>query len=126
VVEGRDEDLIFLEQKVTNEAVEGVTRIDDRLPAHAVAGIEQHPQTDRHTLVGKLRDCLLDAVFENLKVALCKSGDESASAVGHRHGDLDDIHAAAERRGLAPHDGATHDTACCDCASSVVIHGPIR
>jgi hypothetical protein len=52
-----------------------------------------------------------------------ETGDEPAAGVGHRDRDLNDVDAAAKWTGLSPHDGATDDTAGCDCADSVVIHG---
>ena len=73
-----------------------------------------------------LGDALLDAVFEDLEVALREASDEPATGIGDRDGDLDDVDAAAERPGLSPHHGATDDTASCDGANSVVFHAATR
>ena len=51
MIEGRDEHLVLAQQQIADEPVERIARIDDRLPTHAVAGIEQHAETDRHALV---------------------------------------------------------------------------
>src|SRR5688572_31000156 len=42
--------------------------VDNRLAAHAVAGVEQHAQADRHAFIGELGDGLRDVVFEDLEV----------------------------------------------------------
>ncbi len=126
MVESCDEDLVFGEQQVADEPIERIACIDDGLPAHTVARIEQHAQADRHALVSELGDALLDAVFEDLEVALREASDEPATGIGDRDGDLDDVDAAAERPGLSPHHGATDDTASCDGANSVVFHAATR
>src|SRR6187402_2799088 len=74
MVECRDQRLVFAEQQITNEPIHRISGIDDRLPAHAVAGVEEHAQADRHTGVCELRDDLAITVLEDLKVVLREPG----------------------------------------------------
>ena len=92
-----DEGFVFAKQQLADEPIERVPRVDDRLPAHAVAGVEQHAEADRDALVGELRDVLRVAVFEDLEVVFREPGDQPAVRVGDGDGDLDDVDARSER-----------------------------
>ena len=103
MVERRDERLVFAKQQLTHEAVDRVARVDDRLAPHAVAGVEEHTEADRNARIGELRDVLLGAVLEDLKVVLGEPGDQAALRVGHRDRHLDDVDPRPER--LGAHEG---------------------
>jgi hypothetical protein len=105
MVERRHERLVAGLEQLRQEAIQRAARIDHRLAAHAVAGVEQHAEADGHPLVGELRDVLLVAVLENLEVVLRQPRDEAAIRIGDRHRDLDDVDAGAEGLG----NGANHE-----------------
>ena len=70
MIEGGHERLVLGLEQVPDEAVERAARIDDRAAAHAVGGVEQHAEADRHPLVGELRHRLRLAVLEDLEIVL--------------------------------------------------------
>ena len=63
---------------------------------HAGARVEQQRQRDRQVRAVEERDVLLDAVFEDVEVALVEVGDVVVRRVRHRHVQRDEVDAGAE------------------------------
>ena len=97
VVERRHEYFVAALEQAGHEAIHRPARLDDRLPAHAVAGIEQHAEADRHALIRELGNRLRDVVLEDLEVVPGEAGHQPALGVHHRDGDLDGVDARPER-----------------------------
>ena len=97
MIERRHHCLVLNEEEIADEPVQRAPRIDDRLTAHAVAGIEQDAEAHRHALIGELRDVLPVAILEHLEVVLGQAGNEPAVRVGHGDRDLHDVDPRAER-----------------------------
>jgi hypothetical protein len=81
--------------------VQRILRRDDLLAEHAAARVERDPETDRHALGFELRNLLRFAVFVEHEIVGSKIRHEPAVLVGHRHGDIDELHARAKREALS-------------------------
>jgi hypothetical protein len=97
-------------EKPAHEPVHGGPRVHDGLAAHAVARVEQHPETHRQALVGELRDRLGVAVLEDLEIVLHEPFDQPALRVRDGHRDEHRLDTAPELRlnRLGP-DDARHE-----------------
>ena len=99
VIERADERLVSAVEQVGHEPVERAARVDDRLPAHAVADVEQHADAYRRPLVRELRHRLRVTVLEDLEVVLRQAGDQAIAGVGDGDGDFNGRDAAAKGLG---------------------------
>jgi len=73
---------------------DGQPRVLDPPAEHAVADVEEHPEAERHALVGELRDGLRHAVLVHLERLTGQSLDEVALLVEDGRRDAGDLDAA--------------------------------
>ena len=67
MIEGGDKKLVRRIEQIEQKAVDRRAGVADPRPVHAVAGVQQQPESQRHSLVGELRDGLFLAVLENFE-----------------------------------------------------------
>ena len=96
MIERQHAEFVFGLEQLEEESLHRGTRIDEPLPEHAVADVEQHGEADRHALVGELADGLPLAVFEDFECLSWQAADEVSFFIDDRGGDGDEIDARAE------------------------------
>ena len=90
-------------QQLEQEAIERRAGIADARAEHAVAGVEQHAETDRHAFAGELRDGLRLAVLEYLEGFALEPAHQMTLGVEHGRVDTGQIDARPEQP-PGPHD----------------------
>src|SRR4030095_515043 len=86
-------------EQLEQESLDGRSRVDEALPEHAVAHVEQHRKADGHPLVGELGDDLAFALLENLERLGWQFGDEVPVLIDDRRGHADEIDTRLESGG---------------------------
>ena len=94
--EAIEEHFVLGIEQIDEKRVERVARGVHLLAVHAAAGVERDAEADGDALGAEVRDRLLLAVLEDAEVFLAQVRNEPAVRVGHRGGDVDQFHGAAE------------------------------
>jgi hypothetical protein len=92
MVEGENEILVFGTEKLEEKLLDGGARLEEPLTEHAVTGVKQQAETDRHALVRELGDGLTLAVFIDFERIARETRHEMTFGIanGRRHrGQLD-------------------------------------
>ena len=97
MVERHQKKLVGRVEQIEQKPVDRCAGIIEAAAEHAVADVEQHAETHRHTLSRELRDLLPVAVLEDLERVPRQVGHQMALAVGDRRRNAGELNAGLER-----------------------------